>query len=302
MERHELTSRQMTVWLAAAMSAPLAHFSGAGWVAVGLAALAMLPLTLLPREGWGNLGERMRMVEFLWLSAAAGLLLENSGVYWPASQNEVFVPLTLLVLAVLTKLTAAPRVGTVVGMCLAVLYLPVLFGGAAQVELRWLAPASDGMWSGPLLITFLLPALAGIWRREKQGRGQTLALCGGIGVLFGLLTQGILSPHVAAGLPDAFHQMGRSMRLGSISRIEPIVAVAVTLGWYALCSFLLSSAVQLAKGTGMGERTAVLAAAAIAAGVILARVQLPDAAVVILSLFLWVLVPACTPKKKFAKK
>lgn len=300
MNRQEITPRQMTVWLAAAASAPLAHASGAGWLALALGALTVLPLTLLP-SGWDGLGQWVRVVEFAWLSVVTGLLAQNSGVYWPASQNEEFVPLVLLVLAALTGRFAAPRVGAVIGLCLAVLYVPVFTGGAAQVEPNWLKPVV-GKWSGLALVTFLLPALSGVWHTACRDRGRAALACVAVAILFGLLTQGILSPGVAAKLPDAFHQMSRSIRIGVLSRIEPLTAVAVTLGWYALCSFLLSAAMELAQGFRIQEKTSRLAFVAASSAIALLHVELPGALVVVLSLVLWVLVPICTCEKKNQKK
>lgn len=295
MNPHEITPRQMTIWIAAASCAPLAHASGAGWLSVALGALAMLPLTLLPAH-WDGLSKGVRAVEFVWLAAAAGLLLQNSGIYWPASQNELFVPLTLLALTVLPKQTVLPRTGAVVGLCMAVLFVPVLTGAAAQLEPGWLLP-EKARWPDWLPLTLLLPALAGI-HGQSQNRGVTALACAGIGIFLALITQGILSPRIAASLPDAFHQMSRSISLGVLSRMEPVAAVAITLGWYALCGFLFSGAMRLFPGN---EKIGKIAFAAIAAAFVLFRVQLPGLFSLVLSLFLWVLIPGCTPKKKNEK-
>ena len=94
---HHNSSKQHTLWLLAALTAPLAHFSGCGWLTAAVTAAAILPLTLIPKS-WEGMSKLLALAELLWLGAAAGILLQNSAVYWP-SDNDWVVPLTLLTLA-----------------------------------------------------------------------------------------------------------------------------------------------------------------------------------------------------------
>ena len=301
MREHEVTARQLGVWLLAAVSAPLSAASGAGWAAVLLAGLAMLPLARLGAQGWQSISGAMAIVESVWLSILAGVMLRSSALFWPASHSGWFVPVVLLALASLTVPSAAPRVGAVVGLCLAVLYVPVLVGGAAQIELRWLEPQA-GNWTAMLLIALLIPSLWGLWRAESSGIGHILTASGVVGVLFAVLVQGILSPVLASRIPDAFYQMSRAMELGVLSRIEPVVAVASALGWYALGALLHASAVRLALRGGVRMHLARLGGAALSALVVITGVSVPAALAVALCVVLWVVTQLCGEKMKKSEK
>ena len=67
-------SRQMVCTLLA-VTAPLAHCAGVGYVAVLLAAGAMLPLTVVSRDGLKRISKPEALVELVWL----GLVLGSSG-------------------------------------------------------------------------------------------------------------------------------------------------------------------------------------------------------------------------------
>ena len=121
--------KQHTLWLLAAMSAPLAHFSGSGWLMTALAASAVLPLTLLPKA-WEGMTKPLLLLQLLWLGAVAGALLSGSPAYWP-SDNDLAVPLTILVLAALTGAPAAPRIGALLALCMALLTIPAAVSGVA---------------------------------------------------------------------------------------------------------------------------------------------------------------------------
>lgn len=300
MKDHELTAQQMGVWLLAAVSAPLSAASGAGWAAVALAGLAMLPLCRLSGGGWRKIRGTAAILESVWLSLVAGLMLRGSAVFWPGSRSDWFVPLVLTVLIYLTKPDAAPRAGAVVGLCLGVLYIPVLIGGAAQVKLEWL-PAQPGRWSRMLLLAMLVPSLWGLWRERTEIIGHTLTATAVLGILFGALAQGILSLPVAGAQGDGFYEVSRTLRLGVLSRIEPVAAVAAMLGWYALGCLLHSSAVKLAGQGGSKTQNARLISALVMGSVAVSGVQLQGDIVVGVSLILWILVPLCAEKRNLKK-
>lgn len=300
MERHEPAPRQLGTWLAAAVSAPLSAGAGAGWAAVTLAALAMLPLGKLPGRGWEKMGKGLCLVQAVWMSLMAGLLLKSSALFWPGSRSEWVVPLTLAALAVLTGPEAAPRAGAVVGLCLAVLYLPVLIGGAAQAKPEWLA-AHPGKWNGLLLVGLLLPALWPLWRGDHRGQNRGILVTGAVGVLFGLLCQGILSPSVASRLEDAFYQTGRTLELGVLSRVEPVVAAASALGWYASSLFLYGGALRLGTRAGFGGWKGRIALGTVTVGAVVSGLRIPESVTVGICILLWIAMPLWTEKRNFTK-
>lgn len=270
--------KQHNLWLLAALAAPIAHFSGPGWLTAALIALAILPLTLLPKN-WEDFPRPLAYLQILWLSVVAGLLLPGSAANWP-SDNTIVVPLTILALAFFTNAAAAPRIGAVLALCMALLAIPVVLSAASRIEPEWLAPHL-GNWSPGLTLVLLLPALpvAG----DQKRRIPYAAL---LAIIMTALVQGTLSPQVAAKVPDPFYQTARSL-----CHLEPVAAAGLTLGWYALTCFLLQSASIIAKSSGIKPKTAVSLATAAAAIVIFTSWQPNQTLTTTLTALLWLAAP-----------
>ena len=262
--------RQHTLWLLAAAAAPAAHFSGCGWLTAALTALAVLPLTCLPRQ-WEGMGKALAFLEMLWMGAVAGMLLNQAAVYWP-SDNDLVVPLTLLALASLTNAAAAPRIGAVLALCMGLLAIPMAVSGAKNVRTEWLTP-EIGPWEPGLALAMLLSALP---VAEWRGKGWLGILV----VALAALVQGTISAEVASTVPDPFYQTARTL-----GYLEPVAAVAVTLGWYAAACMLMQSAVKLTKGRGAKVLPIAAAVYTIFAGAEVTGIAL------LLSVTLWVIVP-----------
>ena len=280
--------KQHTLWLLAALFAPLAHDSGTGWLSALLASAAVLPLSLLPKR-WTDQPKPLAVVQMLWLGAVAGVLISGSAAYWP-SDNDLVVPLTILALAALTNSLAAPRLGAVLALCIALLSIPAAIFGAAKIEPAWLRP-EVGEWPWALSLVLLLPNL------PVGGGNPRSPLYAGIAAVFlSALTQGTISANVAASVPDPFFQTARTL-----GYLEPIIAAAMTLGWYAMTIYLLESARIFAAESKMTPQWASVLAVGTAAGVVLLKVQLPATLMSLLSTFLWVFSPFLTKMKKVEK-
>ena len=283
-------SKQHTLWLLAAVSAPLAHFSGCGWLTALASAAVILPLTLIPKS-WEGMPRALTVLQLCWLGAVAGLLIQNSAAYWPSDQKWV-VPLTLLVLATVTPTGSAPRMGAVLAFCAGLLALPVAISGAAHVEPRWLEWRIES-WPASLMTALLLPALPAAGEGMKLRRGIWVSV---LAVLPALLVQGTVSAQVAAAVPDPFYQTVRTL-----GYLEPVAAVGMTLGWYAMAVYLLQSARMIAKNGDISAKIAPV----LPVGTVLAAFLLkwqPDAQkCLILSVFLWVLIPFLIKIKKLKK-
>lgn len=285
------TPKQHTLWLLAATAAPLAHFSGCGWFSAVLAALAVLPLTFLPKR-WEGLGKPLSLLQILWLGSVAGMLLKNSAAYWP-SDNDLVVPLTLLALAVCTKAASAPRIGAVLAFCIALLAVPVAVSGAAHIEPGWLSPAVTP-WPAGLSLALLLPNLPAAGEGQK---GRRFLGIGVLTVLLALLVQGVTATPVALAVPDPFYQTARTL-----GHLEPVVAAGISLGWYTMASFLLHSAERIAQEGGIGGRTAYVLATGTAAGFVMIPQQPNGWFWTLLSAFLWVLIPFLNRMKNSEKR
>lgn len=284
-----MKNKQHRYWLLAALSAPLAHYSGSGWLTTALTAAAVLPLTLIPKR-WENMGKPLAVIQLLWLGAVAGALLTESGAYWPAD-NTLAVPLTILALAAVTAEDASPRIGAVLAFCMALLVLPALPSAAAHVELRWLRPAI-AHWPWALILTFLLPSLPA----GEEGRRRGTVYAGVMALILAAVVQGTISPQAAASVPDPFFQTARTL-----GHMEPILAAAVTLGWYALTVYLLQSARDIAKECKIGHIWSGVLVLCTASAAVLLKWQLHAPFWSVLSGFLWVLTPFLTKNKKVEK-
>ena len=126
-----MQSKQSQIWLLAALAAPIAHFSGCGWLTVLITAALVLPLAILEKD-W-SFPRPVAFVQILWLGIVAGSLQPGAAACWP-SDNSVAVPLTLLTLAALTGAAKAPRIGAVLAFAMGLLALPVALSGAAHLN------------------------------------------------------------------------------------------------------------------------------------------------------------------------
>lgn len=268
---------QHSLWLLAAVAAPAAHFAGCGWLTAALAALTVLPLTMLPKR-WRSMSKSLAVPQMISIGLTLGTLLGNSAAYWP-SDNDLAVPLTLLVLAALTTKAAAPRAGGLLALCMGLLALPVLFSGAAKVEWSWLRPGITA-WPWGLTLVLLLAALPG------GKRGRAAVRIGVVPILAAVLIQGTLALPVSVGMADALYQSARTL-----GHMEIVTAVAMTLGWYAMGSWMLHSGYEIAENGGVGRRMATVLLLGTAVGALPIYMQLCGPKLVVLNTVLWVLCP-----------
>lgn len=280
-----MQSKRSNLWLLAAIAAPVAHFSGCGWLTVLVTAAAVLPLTLPGRE-W-RFSRTVALTQILWLGLVAGSLLPASAACWP-SDNDLAVPLTLLTLAALTGATKAPRIGAVLAFAMGLLALPIAISGAVHLELSWLNSAPL-IWKPMLALVFLLPALPTGGRKK----GGAVLGAGVIALLSAILIQGVLSPNVAGSLTDPEYQTARTL-----GYLEPVAAAALTLGWYALTTWLFSAAADIAQKSQMGQRLPYVLLWGTAATVVALKWQLPATLLTVLSAILWCLIPFFQKMKK----
>ena len=284
-----MQNKQHRYWLLAALAAPLAHFSGSGWLTAALAACAVLPLSLLPKD-WTDLNEPLATIQIGWLGAVAGSMLTASSAYWP-SDNHWAVPLTILALAAWTGTAAAPRIGAVLALCMALLSIPTVLSATAHIELEWLAPRL-GQWPWGLALALLLPNLpAGGGSGRREGLYGVILAAG-----LSALVQGTISATVAGEVTDPFYQTARTL-----GYLEPVVASAITLGWYAMTAYLLQSAKLIAEESGLAELWASVLAVGTATIFVLTKRQLHTPFWTVLSAFLWVLNPFLRKIKKVEK-
>ena len=284
---------QMRVWILTAMLAPLAHASGAGWATMLLAAVVLLPLAALPvpRKPPGKL--------LLWLgwgsvAAAAAVLLPASGSYWPGRSSEIVVPLVLLLLAGLTQNeTRSANAAGILGWGVGLMGAAVWVLAMKEVRPAWLRPQLTS-WNGSLVFPMLLPVL---FRSQMPGRKNWLFLAAGLAAILGILVQGNLSLGIAGQQNAPFYEMAGSLRVGSLSRLEPMVSLLLTFSWYSLALALVMAGKSYLCQIGLTGRTALWLTVMAMGGGILFGVQdeIKDAAKI--GILVWLMLPKISCEK-----
>lgn len=280
-----MQTKRPHLWLLAALAAPVGHFCGGGWLTALVTAVVILPLSLIGKD-W-SFPKSIALVQIIWLGVVAGSLLPSSAACWP-SDNDLAVPLTLLTLAALTGAAKAPRIGAVLAFAMGLLSLPIAVSGAANLEIRWLSP-TPLTWSPMLALVLLLPVLPAV----EEGRGKGVLQVGTLAILLAVLIQGVLSPAVAAALSDPEYQTARTL-----GHLEPIAAAALTLGWYAMTTWLFSAAAEIARLCQMKEKLSCVLVWGMAATMVAFKWQLSAPFLMVLSTVLWCLIPIFQKMKK----
>lgn len=278
-----MQSKQSQVWLLAALAAPIAHFSGCGWLTVLITAALVMPLAILEKD-W-SFPRPVAFVQILWLGIVAGSLLPGAAACWP-SDNSLAVPLTLLTLAALTGAAKAPRIGAVLAFAMGLLALPVALSGAAHLKPEWLAPTPFA-WNPMLVLVLLLTSL------PVAGKGKGIWYTGVLALAIAVLEQGVLSPYVAASLTDPEYQTARAL-----GYLEPVASAALTMGWFAVASLLFASAADIAKKSGISQRLSYVLVWCTGLPLLIFKWQLPAPFLMGLSAFLWCFTPFFQKLKK----
>lgn len=303
MPTDHIPPQRLWAWLLAAVSAPLAHYSGGGWLAVALAAGAMLPLSMMFRDGWSRMGPFAALAQFVWLTVVAGYLAQYSAEYWPSDKNVWVVPVTLLALGTLSAgAEKAPRAGSAVAWLVMLTALPILLAALSQIRVERLTPCRAD-WQAGLLVTLLIPALGSVWNRTGEGGFAARAGVGVLAVGLAALTQGVLSCFAAQSVQTPFFEMTKTLNLFG-GRWEVLGAAAMTLGWYALCNFLIATASVFGATAGIPKKYCPCLAFLGSAAFVILRVQLNETVLTVFTLILWVLMPMLhekIPSKKDEK-
>lgn len=255
-----VSTAEKWAWILVASAAPAAHFlSGTTWYLVPAG-------TLVAWLFWAYSPPAQGKILSLLGVAAAGLMLCRSVSCmtdgWQDFGAGPVMPLTILALAVWAcwrQDGRSRRVCCTLFWLVTPLLAVVLAAGIKEIhwdrfmrpEIRWDA---DGIW------VLLLPCL---WAGEEHGRrwkgwalGLTI-LCTALAAV----TWGCLGPE------GSFYDLAGSLNLfGVVQRFEPVVAAALTMGWFCFACYLMTAAAERWKAcfpkTPAGIIPLVLAAAA----------------------------------------
>lgn len=287
-------------WLLVGMSAPVAQAAGEGaWL--GVAIIAGICGCLCwgihaVTEGDTAIPIWYCIIQVIFIILILSEIARMAQTCWPMGNGYPTVPLTLLLLAMLSAWDGAERasrVGGVLFWFLIILYVIVLCAGAKDLKPGWLMPRA-ALPNGKLIIIFLIPAAASFLPREKGSTSVACLLALGVfGVIIALWTAGILSPQVAGSIENPFFEFSKSLSLfGVAERFEALVCFALTLGYFGLFSFLLGGVGSLAEQIRQGwGRRGVIAGALVSASLFCFCPQIPELFIVMLSILFWGILP-----------
>lgn len=297
MSQNEIAPRQLWLWLYLAVSAPLAHFGGGGYMAAALAAGAMLPLSLLFGDGFNRMGRIISILEWAWLALTLAYLLPASGEYWPGTGSDKAVPLVLLALAAVSggKVKSA-RAGSALFWLAAIMLVGIGLAAAGQTETAWMTP-EPGEWNAGLIVTLLMPGLTAALLPEAKGKANAAVWVGVLAIGIAALLQGTLSIGVGLGAAAPMYELGRGLGGG----FEILASVAVTLGWYGMCSLLFAASEQFLRQCGMRGKPARILTLAVVTVLILFGVKISGKILTGGSLVMWILLPMLYSKNKSKK-
>jgi hypothetical protein len=304
---HEkIPAPQLSAWLFTATVPVLIQLMGGqSWIWVGIAGVISVILTmLLWRRGW-KVPKWQCLILYIYTVLLLSQLLPHAAQSWPTG-DATAVPLILLALAVWSAqkgTSAAARTGAVLFWVVLILYLAVFGAGVRDVQWKWLRP----QWDTPDLLglaVFLVPMATASMLRSRGKTSPRLVLLPAFVLVSVLITAGVMSPTVANKMPNAFYEMSRSINLlGIAQRFEPLISAAMTVGWFAFFSLLLSLCGKYAQKIFAGKgKAGVWVAAIVAAAVRLCGLHISGLILLVCASLFWVGFPILTQGIELEKK
>lgn len=297
MRSRNVESQQLGAWLFTGMTAPLAQFAGkTGWQTVVLAVFACLAVSWLLGRTTRITGRWISILEILWLVIVLAVVGRWICGSWPSGNVFPAVPLTLLALGAFSasrgRETAA-RAGSTVFWLVALVFSIVAAAGLGEVGLESLGDIDSG-FDPRLAVISLTPALTVFLPGEgSEVPLKVVAAVWGFAVLMTVLVTGALSLPVAVGLDMPLYEWVKGLRIaGTLQRFEALVSVALTMGWFALVSFVLHIGGELAENLKAGGKIGGVWSIAAASGLIMvSRTQMGAGTVLYGCVLLWIAVP-----------
>lgn len=298
MENRNISGRQLGAWLLCALSAPLAQMAGGTpWVVVLVTGVVCLAASWYANRTKLQPGKLICALEFAWIPCVLGAAFRWIVGSWPSGDVYPAIPLVLLALAAACASGGegkAAGAGSVLFWLTALIYSAVVIAGIGEVEPAMLRPdINTGSWE--LAAVFLIPAAAGLapgMRRKLQP--ISLVAMAVFSTVISILIAGSVSPAVAQSVESPLYQWVRGLGLfGTLERFEALVAVALTMGWFAALSYLLCVAGSLAEWLKPGWfKTGVWICAGVSAAGIFLDQWIGGAPLAIGSVILWIALPA----------
>ena len=321
MKEHTLLPRQRYAFLLTAVSAPaVAAASRLSWVwvlTVTLLAAAVtvalhvlqsqspMPLAQATCRVWGKgFGTVILVLQFFFAAVVLWQLALGSDAAFPDENTVPFVPLTLLAVcawAAFQGWAACIRAVGVLFFFLAALYIIVFAFAVPEMEWHRLSEPFAAGDLLPLGVVLLLP----LWGqylvspREERGKFPVWFLAA---FLF-LPTAASAACAAVPGSRGSFYTMAKSVEVLSFAqRIEPLVSVAQTVGWFAALCLTAVTAGELSGAIGIAPRWGALAACILAAVGVVSQMHLSPAGLLLAGAVFCIIFPLLTQAIVLRKK
>ena len=300
MRSRNVESRQLGAWLFAGMTAPVALFAGGmSWQTVAIISVSCLTICWLVNKSALRMPKWLCLAEMVWLIVvltAFGRWITGS---WPSGNVYPAVPLTLLVLGAICASRGdetAGRAGSIVFWLMALIYGAVVAAGLGDMEVAELL-VFDGGLDPRLVAVMLLPCLAAFVKRNGRDLpfGSLVAI-GAWTIIVSALVTGGLSLRVSMNAEKPLYKWLEGLSiLGTLQRFESLVSVALTMGWFAVVSFVLCVGGALSSNIKEGSFPRGVWGMSIAAGIITTQnVVITTEMVLFGSVLMWVIMPMLT--------
>ncbi len=299
MYRNTVPPRQLATWLCTALIPVLLQLAaGLGWLTAGITAIACSAAVAAVWK-WGKAPDHpvVACLQYLFIIVLLWNLLPHAAHSWPGD-NYPAVPLILLALAAWSAhkgAAAAARVGSVLFWVVLLIYLAVLAAGTSEINFAWLRPEVSAVpWTAATLL--LIPS-AVLHLRKEGSRWSLRLLLPGLFLLIGsVMTAGILSAKFASESHDPFYTAVRSLNLlGVAQRFEAVLSAAMTAGWFAALTALLSAAAAQAEQVKRKwSKPGLWVSAGLSALGMLCKLHISWWITVILATVFWVAIPILT--------
>lgn len=244
---HEIPAAQLRAWLLTAIVPVILSVAGQNsWLTVLIMALVcgVLSFCVLSRTKIA-LPKWLCVLEILWLTVFLGGIARLSGSCW---ENNSIIPIILLILATFASTGGTFRSARI-GATLLWLVLPVLgvvfLAGTGDINTNWLSTELE-LPSGVLLALLLYPCTMIFLPSTGKSNRWLGLLLGAIAVAGSVLLCGTLGSHLAKAATNGFYEFSKGITLfGVAERFEALVACALTGGFFALLTLIISTIYHL---------------------------------------------------------
>ena len=302
MYNREMNKKEHTPWLSVVMLAPVTQTaSGCSWVAAAVVVLLCLSISFgMEKIGAPeNTGRWLGAIQWLWMLLVISEFMHWAKWCWPADGTESAVSLVLLALAAYTAakgMKTASRAGTAMSAILLLLFGAVLLSGIKEVKLENLMPQWE-MQTANLITAMLIPVMGacyGPWENKKRVFFYS--------VFASVVCTGVLSLQYLRNVNAPFYELGRSITLlGVGQRFESLVAAGMTLGYYALLTYLIGITAKAWEPGGRRARS-IWISALFTAAVFISGMRMNSRLLAIGNLVIWVILPLLKIIAKKMKK